>query len=379
MDEKKLIELRNSKINEMEAIVNLAKEEQRTITNEEKENFEKLEKEIKDIDNTIEINNKAKSLGLREIPEIGVEKNIEDLEREQFENIIRNKVFNVADDTTKADGEVTIPTTIAQKIIDRVIEISPIFARSERYNVPGKLEIPKYDKDNSSIKMEYADEGTDAEGKGVKLINIELTGFLGRCLAKVSKSLINNSQFNIVDFVIEKISQAVAVFIETECLTGTDKKIEGLRGISEDMIVTSQSATSVIVDELIDVQDKVIDSYQENAIWIMNRLTRSSIRKLKDNDGNLLLNRDVTSKWGYTLLGKDVYTTDAVKKLGAGNDAIFYGDFSGLATKVSEDINILILREKYAEQHMDGILAFIEMDAKVQDTQKISKLTCKNA
>ncbi len=227
--------------------------------------------------------------------------------------------------------------------------------------------------------MEYADEGTDAEGKGVKLINIELTGFLGRCLAKVSKSLINNSQFNIVDFVIEKISQAVSVFIETECLTGTDQKIEGLRGISDDMIVTSQSATAVTMDELIDVQDKVIDNYQENAIWIMNRQTRSSVRKLKDNDGNLLLNRDATAKWGFTLLGKDVYTTDAVKKLGAGNDAIFYGDFSGLATKVSEDINILILREKYAEQHMDGILAFVEMDAKVQDTQKISKLTCKNA
>ena len=33
-----------------------------------------------------------------------------------------------------------------------------------------------------------------------------------------------------------------------------------------------------------------------------------------------------------------------------------------------------VLNERYAEEHMVGILAFLEMDAKVADTQKISKL-----
>lgn len=369
MEEKQLIENRNAKIEEMENIVNLAKAENRVISDEEKTKFENLEKEIASIDNTIAMNERVNKMNLKEVKEPVVENK----EVKMFENAIRG-IVNADTPTTKADGQVTIPTTIAQKIIDRVVEISPIFQLAERYNVKGKLVLPKYDDENSSIEMTYAEEGTDAESGNVKLASIELDGYLGRALAKVSKSLINNSDFNIVDFVIEKMSQAIAVFIEKELIVGTDGKIEGLRGIVEKMIVTATSSTALTSDELIDTQEKIPDVHQAKAIWVMNKETRTAIRKLKDADENYLLNRDLSARWGYTLLGKDVYTTDAVDKIATGKTVALYGDFSGLAVKVSEDINMQVLKEKYAEQHMDGILAFVELDSKVQDTQKLAKL-----
>ena len=46
----------------------------------------------------------------------------------------------------------------------------------------------------------------------------------------------------------------------------------------------------------------------------------------------------------------------------------------GLAVNVQEEVNIQILKEKYAEQHCIGVLGFVEADAKVQNAQKISKL-----
>ena len=107
----------------------------------------------------------------------------------------------------------------------------------------------------------------------------------------------------------------------------------------------------------------------------MNRKTRKAIRKLKDGQGNFLLERDFTAKWGYTLLGKPVYTTDAVKEMSAGNTVIFYGDLKGLAVKTSEEMHIQLLKEKYAEQHATGVLAFVGLDAKVQDTQRLASLT----
>lgn len=33
-----------------------------------------------------------------------------------------------------------------------------------------------------------------------------------------------------------------------------------------------------------------------------------------------------------------------------------------------------VLQERYAEEHLLGILAFVEWDAKVADTQKLAKL-----
>lgn len=124
---------------------------------------------------------------------------------------------------------------------------------------------------------------------------------------------------------------------------------------------------------------RIPDIYQSGAVWIMNKATRTAIRKLKDSDGNYLLNRDVSARWGYTLLGKDVYCSDAMPKMAAKATAVYYGDFSGLAVKVAEDANIEVLREKYATQHAVGVVAWMEIDTKVEDSQKIAKLTMASA
>jgi HK97 family phage major capsid protein len=58
----------------------------------------------------------------------------------------------------------------------------------------------------------------------------------------------------------------------------------------------------------------------------------------------------------------------------AGETAIFYGDMSGLAIKLAEEINIEVLREKFATQHAIGVVGWIEIDSKVENAQKIAKL-----
>ena len=52
---------------------------------------------------------------------------------------------------------------------------------------------------------------------------------------------------------------------------------------------------------------------------------------------------------------------------------------TGLAVKVGEDINIEVLREKFATQHAVGVVGYIEIDSKVQDVQKLSKLVMASA
>ena len=59
--------------------------------------------------------------------------------------------------------------------------------------------------------------------------------------------------------------------------------------------------------------------------------------------------------------------------------AIYYGDMTGLAVKFSEDISTQILREKYADEHATGIVAWFEFDSKVQDAQKLAKLVMASA
>ena len=254
----------------------------------------------------------------------------------------------------------------------KVEDICPIYRLADRYNVGGTISIPYYDESTSSITMAYADEFTELTSSSGSFKSISLTGFLAGALTVLSKRLINNSNFDVLNKIIEYMSKAIAKFIEHECLIGTTNKADGLSKVTRG--TAAAKATSVTADELIDTQESIPDAYQAGAIWIMNKATRTAIRKLKDNDGNYLLNRDVSAKWGYTLLGKDVYCSDNMPTMAAGKAAIYYGDFSGLAVKVAEDANIEVLREKYATQHAVGVVAWMEIDTKVEDEQKIARL-----
>jgi HK97 family phage major capsid protein len=64
-------------------------------------------------------------------------------------------------------------------------------------------------------------------------------------------------------------------------------------------------------------------------------------------------------------------------EIAGGKDVIFYGDMKCLVTKFAEDVNIQVLREKFADAHATGVIGWVEFDAKVADANGIAKLTMK--
>lgn len=376
---KGLVEQRNDKAAEMQTILDAAKAETRAMTEDEMTKFNALEKEISNIDGTIKAEERARDLNLNVIdPAKKEELRAEEKEERAFANYIRGVVEQRADvNLTTGDNGAVIPKSIANKIIKKVYDICPIYQLATRYNVGGTLSIPYYDESTQTITMAYATEFTELESSSGKFGSIELKGFLAGALSKVSKSLVNNSDFDITNFVVNAMADAISKWIEKELLNGTTDKVAGLSTVTQKVDATSSIA--VTADELIDLQETVPDAYQAGAIWIMNKATRTAIRKLKDSDGNYILNKDATAKWGYTLFGKDVYTSENMPTMAAGKTAIYYGDMSGLAVKLSEDVSIEVLREKFATQHAIGVVGWIEIDSKVENAQKIAKLVMKAA
>lgn len=375
---KQLNEQRADLQTELEGILSGAKAETRAMTEEENTKFTDIEGKIKAIDNTIAAEERARKLSLGKKPADKKEEETRaEAEERAFADYIRGVVSEERADVnmTTGDNGAVIPSSIANKIIKRVYDLSPIYQLATRYNIGGTLNIPYYDESTQAITMAYATEFTELESTSGKFGSIQLQGFLAGVLSKVSKSLVNNSQFNIVSFVVEAMADSIVKWIEKELLVGTTGKVLGLRTVTQ--TVTAAATTAITTDELIDLQESVPDLYQGPAIWIMNKATRTALRKIKDSDGNYILNRDATSKWGYTLFGKDVYTSTNMPTMAAGNTAVYYGDMSGLAIKLSEQMNIEVLREKFATQHAIGVVGWLEMDSKVENAQKISKLVMK--
>ena len=397
---KELTEKKNDLITRAEEVLNKAKGENRELTDAEAAELAEIRDNVRRIVETLKLEDdfaqmedmqKKEDDTPKEDVEMTVEENtraVEIEERNAFENYLRGfkvhertgemspAVWVSGSQTAAGSAGALIPTTIVNYIIRKIYDICPILERSQKYNVKGKLQIPYYPADSNDITVAYASEFSPLSSTSGSFNTIELGGFLAGCLTKISRSLINNIQFDIVGFVVDQMAYAIKRFIEKELLVGTTSpsaKVLGLSTLTNGL--TAAAANAITADEIIKLHDKVKDDFQQNAIWIMSPATRTALRLLKSQTGYYLLNDDVSTPFGTSLLGKPVYVSDNMPDIATGNKVIYYGDMRGLATKFNEDINIEVLRERYADEHAVGVVGWFEFDAKVQDEQQLAVLT----
>lgn len=386
--EKAQIEKKNELITRAKSVVSEAEAQNRELTDAEAQELAEIRDNVRKIKEKLELLTEIDLMDEKVIKverEPGVEgakemscggsSEKEIKETRSFENFIRGRVVHErAGELTPAagSGQALIPTTIANRIIRKVYDISPILERSSKYNIKGNLELPYYDVSTTTITVAYQTEFTAISSSSGAFNSISLSGFLAGALTKISRSLINNAQFDIVGFIVDEMAYSIKRFIEGELLNGTVGKVEGLSTLTNTLTAASQ--TAILADEVVKLRDQIKDEFQERAIWIMSPSTRTALRLLKDDYGRYLLQDDITAPFGATLLGKPIYVSDNMPNMEAGKTAIYYGDMRGLATKFSEDINIEVLRERYADEHAIGVIGWFEFDSKVEDAQKIAAL-----
>lgn len=370
-----LIEKRNSIVEEINNLFKGAETEKRALTEDEQSTFEAKTVELKALDKTIEAKREARSLTMMddETPKTPEEKeekrSTEELEARAFETYLREQRTG---EMAKGDNGAVIPTTIANRIIDTVKQVAPIYALTTKFNVKGKLQFPVA---KNAITTGYQTEFADIASSAVGFDNVELDGYLIGALSKVSVSLINNAQFDIVGYVVNKIAQSIAEFLEKELIVGSTK-IKGITDTSyEDKGVKKvETATkgALTADDLIDTQAALKMNVQDGCQWLMNQAMLTKVRKLKDNNGQYILNPDLRTGFGYELLGKPVMISDEMPA-----DTVVYGNWSAMYVNIHEDINIRQLNEVYAAQHGVGFVAWAELDAKLCELDKFAKLVDK--
>lgn len=372
-----LIEKRNSIVEEINNLFKGAETEKRALTEDEQSTFEAKTAELKALDKTIEAKREARSLTMMddETPKTPEEKreerSTEELEARAFENFIREQRTG---EMAKGDNGAVIPQTIANKIIDTVKQVAPIYALTTKFNVKGKLQFPVA---KGSIATGYQEEFKAIASSNVGFTNVELDGYLIGALSKVSVSLINNAQFDIVGYVVNKIAQAIAEFLEKELIVGKTN-IKGITDVSYEsngvQKVTTFKEGVISTDDLIETQGEVKMNVQAGCQWLMNQDTLNEVRKLKDNNGQYILNPDLRTGFGFELLGKHVMISDEMPA-----DTIIYGDWSAMYVNIHEDVNIRPLNEKYADEHAVGFVAWAELDAKLCELNKFTKLVKKTS
>lgn len=384
---KGLMEQRAELQTELEEILNGAKAETRALTQEEQEKFDEVEGKINGIDATIDAENRARSIKEKKPSEAGGEGGTEEeAEIRAFANYVRRQAGLPVEERageqnlTMRNNAAIIPVTIANRIIKTVKDICPIYARATIYHVKGTLKVPVWGKANSThdITVGYQKEFTEITADAGAFTSVDLTGYLAGALTLIGKSVANNADADVVNFIVAQMAEEIAAFLEKELLTGSGTEA-ATGALNTSTTLTAASATAITADELIDLQAKIKQVYQGKSCWIMHPDTFTAAKKLKDANNRYLLQDDYTSEFPYRLLGKPVFLSDNMPKLEAGAKAVLYGDLSGLSVNMREDVQIQILMEKYATMHAIGVVAWFEFDSKVTDNQRLATLAMKAA
>ena len=394
MNLKYLSEQRIENQEKMQKILDKAKVEKRALSQEEIAKFNELKKLIEEIDATIKAEDEARKMEMEETSEEKAPKENNDVSKEEraFVDFIvtgEEKRANSPGMSYGSNGAI-VPTTIAKKIIEKVKELSPIYEKVEKFHTKGKLEIPVYDTDSDAtsptgnVNVAYqGDEFTALVAGQGKFTSVELKGYSHGALSVISRKLLNNSDINITSFLTNKIAQAFADFWEKELLVGTGATNNHMTGaISTTNLVatgntTYTAANAAKIDNLINLQLAIPQQYQKNAMWIMNKAVFTELRKLKDGNGNYYMayGKGLTGGFDWEFLGKPVYISENMPEATTANNIpVLYGDFSGMAMKISQDLEIQLMREKYIDKNAIGIVGWAECDSKIQNNQMIAGL-----
>lgn len=373
---KKLMERREELKKKLAELVDTADNEERAMTEEETKDFDAAEKEIKEIDETISREERARNIPTVQQPAENHEMTQEEraaADEKAFADFIMNRVTeNRAGEIqlTQGNNGAIVPTTIANRIIKAVRDMVPFLQLSDVIYTNGKLSVPVYGEDSTNyIKADYVDEGTELTDNIGKFTTIDLTGYVVGALALVSNKLKDNTDINVVDFVINQVAESIAEKLEKEFVNGSTKII-GITSATKG--ITAASATAITYDELVSLKHSLKQRFRANARWIMNPATYTALCKLKDGNGQPYFKEDE-----YKILGLPVIESDSMPTIAASAKAIVCADLSGYTIKATKSVEIQVLREKFSTKNMLGVLAFGEYDAKITDSKKIAVLTMK--
>lgn len=366
---KHLIEKRNDSLARIEEILTLCEAEQRPMTEEEMAEVEALKAEVESINKQEEVVESTRALKPVKTEEIKKEEVTEVMERSleviaqeerAFENAIRNgEIRNLQ----AGDNGSLIPESVSERIVAKVKEISPLLAECQMVNVKGNYRVIK---ETSATEANYVEEGSAFTGTDSAFEAVVLKSYIIGALVKVSNSLINNTELDIIGYVVDRLATAIAEKLEKEILVGTPGKITG---ISTTKNVVNCAGAEIAIDDLIDLQNAVL-ARPEDTMFIVSRETFGKIRKMKDGNGQPYLCADASRGFANTLFGARVVVSDMLT-----SDALGYlVDPKAVVVKFAKEVEVKVLNEKFADVYATGVIGYVEADATIENDQKCAVL-----
>lgn len=271
---------------------------------------------------------------------------------EPSHDLTKHAMKTLSIDSEVGGGFFVVPE-IAAEIVKKINESSPLRQFASKVTIGTSSLKINADLDARSATW-VGEQETRSNTTTPTLRQVEIHVHEMYTYPKATTAFLEDAAVNVDAWLSEYASEAFALAEATAFVSGTG--VGKPRGILSYADGTSfgqiqripTDATGAITGlDVIDVQDSLKEGYQRNAIWMMNRLTRSVIRKVTDGT-NFLWQPGLQAGVPDLLVGKPVYlAADLNTSLATGVDGLMlYGDFAQ-GYQVVDRRGIRVLRNPY--------------------------------
>lgn len=200
-------------------------------------------------------------------------------------------------------------------------------------------------------------------------------------MIKVSEELLNDSVFNLEQYIAREFARRIGAKEEEAFFTGdgTGKPTGIFNSVGGAQLgVTTASAAAITFDEIMDLFYSLKSPYRKNAVFVTNDATVKAIRKLKDGNGQYLWQPSLTAGQPDTILNRPVKTSAYVPVLASGAKTIAFGDFSYYWVADRQGRAFQRLNELFAATGQVGFKATQRVDGKLVLAEAIKVLQMKS-
>ncbi|MBQ1617756.1 MAG: phage major capsid protein [Ruminococcus sp.] len=286
--------------------------------------------------------------------------------KEDFDRHLRGKVLvhNVLSEGTDADGGYLVPEDFERDIVTALEEENVIRSLAKVITTQHERKIPVA---TGHSTAQWTAENAAYTESNPTFGQKQIDAFKLTDLCRVSVELLQDSAFDIEDYLMKEFARAFGIAEEQAFCVGTGvNQPTGIFTANGGQVgVTAASSTAITADELISLVYSLKAPYRRNAKFLLNDATISIIRKLKDNNGAYLWQPSIQAGQPDRLLGYEIYTSPYVPTAAAGALAIAFGDFKNYWIGDRAGRTVQRLNELYATNGQIGYVSTERVDGKV--------------
>ena len=246
-------------------------------------------------------------------------------------------VQNAMSTTTGSEGGFTVPTEIATMVIDALKTFGGMrsVANIIRSSAGNDWQYPA--SDGTSEVGEIVGQNAAATGQDITFSQVPLVTYkYSSKKIALPWELVQDSVIDIVAFVVNRLATRLGRITNTHFTvgTGSSQPFGIVTRAASGKVGTTGQTTTVIYDDLVDLEHSVDPAYRRNAAYMMNDASVKVIRKIKDSQGRPIFvpgyeaGAVVNGGAPDTLMGRRIVVNQDVAVMAANAKSILFGDFS---------------------------------------------------